>query len=105
MKKHVLAVTAYLIATFATQALSHFVVNVEHYAAVTFMRAEPIFALGVASMVIQGTIFSYLYSRMSAQRRSIGHSVGFHGSSAARSSVISRWPSRRSIPFRTSLPG
>src|SRR6266699_5624608 len=77
MKKHVLAVVAYLVATFATQALSHFVVNVEHYAAVTFMRAEPIFALGVASMVIQGTIFSYLYSRMSAQRRSIGHSVGF----------------------------
>ncbi len=77
MKKHVLAVAAYLVATFVTQALSHFVVNVEHYAAVTFMRAEPIFALGVASMVIQGTIFSYLYSRMSAQRRSIGHSVGF----------------------------
>src|SRR2546430_16586275 len=77
MTKHVLAVAAYLVATFATQALSHFVVNVEHYAAVTFMRAEPIFALGVASMVIQGAIFSYLYSRMSAQRRSIGHSVGF----------------------------
>jgi hypothetical protein len=77
MTKHVLAVVAYLVATFATQALSHFVVNVEHYAAVTFMRAEPIFALGVASMVIQGTIFSYLYSRMAAARRSIGHAVGF----------------------------
>jgi hypothetical protein len=77
MTKHVLTVVAYLVATFATQALSHFVVNVEHYAAVTFMRAEPIFALGVATMVIQGTILSYLYSRMAAPRRSIGHAVGF----------------------------
>jgi hypothetical protein len=77
MTKHALAVAAYLVATFATQALSHFVLSVEHYAAVTFMRAEPIFALGVASMVIQGTILSYLYSRMSVPRRSIGHSVGF----------------------------
>ena len=77
MTRHVLAVAAYLVATFATQALSHFVLNVEHYAAVTFMRAGPIFALGVASMVIQGTILSYLYSRMAAPRRSIGHAVGF----------------------------
>ena len=77
MTKHVLAVMAYMVATFATQALSHFVLNVEHYAAVTFIRAEPFFPLGVASMVIQGTIFSYLYSRMSAPRRSIGHAVGF----------------------------
>src|SRR5258708_12530315 len=77
MIKHVSTVVAYLVATFATQALSHFVLNVEHYAAVTFMRAEPIFAFGVASMVIQGTILSYLYSRMAAPRRSIGHAVGF----------------------------
>ncbi len=48
MTKHVLAVVAYLVATFATQALSHFVLNVGHYAAVTFMRAEPIFAFGMS---------------------------------------------------------
>src|SRR6266436_6149730 len=77
MTKHVLTVVAYLVATFATQALSHFVLNVEHYAAVTFMRAEPIFAFGIGSMVIQGTILSYLYSRIAAPRRSIGHAVGF----------------------------
>ncbi len=28
MKKHVLAVAAYLVATFATQALSHFVISI-----------------------------------------------------------------------------
>src|SRR5258708_39397883 len=77
MTKHGLAVVASLVATFVTQAMSHFVLNVGHYAAVTFMRAEPIFAFGVASMVIQGTILSYLYSRMAAPRRSIGHAVGF----------------------------
>jgi len=32
MKKHVLAVLAYGVATFVTQSLSHFVVNNPHYA-------------------------------------------------------------------------
>ena len=77
MKKHLLTVLAYVVATFCTQALSHFGVNVEHYAAVTYMRAEPIFPLGVATMIIQGAIFSYLYSRMATPRRSMAHAVGF----------------------------
>ena len=77
MRKHVLAVFAYVVATFATQAVSHFVVNAAHYAAVTYLRAQPIFALGVLSMLIQGSIMAYLYAQVPEAGRSIGHAVFF----------------------------
>lgn len=77
MKKHVLAVLAYVVATFATQAVSHFGVNAAHYAAVTYLRAQPIFALGVLSMLIQGSIITYAYARVPEAGRSIGHAMLF----------------------------
>src|SRR5207244_11721059 len=77
MRKHFLAVLAYVVATFATQAVSHFGVNAAHYAAVTYLRAQPIFALGVLSMLIQGSIMSYLYTQLPQSGRSIGHAVLF----------------------------
>jgi len=52
MLKHILAVAGYIVATFATQALSHFVVFKAHYDAMTIMKPDPSFALGIASMVI-----------------------------------------------------
>jgi len=77
MRKHFSAVLAYVVATFATQAVSHFGVNAAHYAAVTYLRAQPIFALGVLSMLIQGSIMSYLYAQLPQSGRSIGHAVLF----------------------------
>ncbi len=77
MRKHLLAVLAYVVATFATQAVSHFGVNAAHYAAVTYLRAQPIFALGVLSMLIQGSIMSYLYTHLPESGRSTGHAVLF----------------------------
>ena len=77
MKKHVLAVLAYVVATFATQAVSHFGVNAARYAAVTYLRAQPIFALGILSMLIQGSIITYAYVQVPEAGRSIGHAVLF----------------------------
>jgi len=77
MRKHLLAVLAYVVATFATQAVSHFAVNAEHYAAVTYLRVQPIFALGVLSMLIQGSIMSYLYVQLPESGRSTGQAVLF----------------------------
>lgn len=77
MRKHFLAVLAYVVATFATQAVSHFGVNAAHYAAVTYLRAQPIFGLGVLSMLIQGSIMSYLYAQLPRSGRSIGDAVLF----------------------------
>lgn len=77
MQKHVLAVLAYVVATFATQAVSHFGVNAAHYAAVTYLRAQPIFALGVVAMLIQGSIITYVYAQVPGAGRSIGHAMRF----------------------------
>ncbi len=57
----VLGTLAYVAASFFVQALSHFVVNTSHYAAIPFLRAEPILALGVFTMVLQGVLLSYLF--------------------------------------------
>src|SRR5256885_13915552 len=77
MRQHLLAVLAYVVATFATQAVSHFGVNAAHYAAVTYLRAQPLFALGILSMLIQGSIMAYLYAQLPGAGRSIGHAVCF----------------------------
>lgn len=77
MITHVLRVVAYVVTTFAVQAVSHFIVNAEHYAAVGHMRAEPIFALGILAMLVQGAALSYLYSRSEWARRSILSSLQF----------------------------
>ncbi len=56
---HVFAVIAFMVVSFAAQGLSHFVINKEHFASVGFLRPEPIMALGLAVMVIQGGILSF----------------------------------------------
>lgn len=77
MTKHVLAVLAYFVATFATQAASHFGVNTAHYAAVTYMRHEPVFQLGMLAMLAQGIALSYLYSRTVSAGRSLFDGLRF----------------------------
>lgn len=62
MKKHALSVLGYIAATFVTQAVSHFLLFKDHYGAVSWIKAEPIFALGFASMTIQGVVMSVVYS-------------------------------------------
>jgi hypothetical protein len=57
----ILTVLAYVLVTFAVQAVSHFAINAEHYRSISFMRAQPIFFLGVLSMLIQGTVFGLLF--------------------------------------------
>lgn len=60
--KNVLIGTAsYIVASFLIQALSHFVVNSEHYASISFMRVEPLMYLGLLTMLIQGVVLTVLY--------------------------------------------
>ena len=56
-----LTVLAYVVSTFAVQGSSHFVINAGYYAAISFMRPDPVIPLGVGSMLIQGTIFALLF--------------------------------------------
>lgn len=62
MKGHIATIVGYVAVTLLTQATSHFLVFSSHYAAVQYIKAEPIFAFGIASMIIQGAILSYVYA-------------------------------------------
>ena len=64
MAKHILSVLAYVVATFATQAISHFLIAARHYAEVSYMRKDPIFPLGLLSMVIEGAVLSILFAAL-----------------------------------------
>src|SRR5229473_5137320 len=79
MKKYLLAVLAYVVATFGTQAVSHFAVNAQHYASVTYLRKEPIFAFGVLVMFVQGSVLAYLYTQTVGSVRSVAGAVRFGG--------------------------
>jgi len=63
MKRHVWSILGYVIATFAVQGTAHFALFAPHYAAIGIMRTQPSFALGFASMLIQGLILSVVYVR------------------------------------------
>lgn len=56
-----LTILAYVVATFGVQGASHFAINAGHYAAIPIMRAEPVVAMGIVSMLIQGTLFALLF--------------------------------------------
>jgi hypothetical protein len=64
LKQSILGVAAYVFATLSVQMLNHFVINKQHYAAVSFLRAEPIFPLGILTTFVQGTILVWLFPRV-----------------------------------------
>lgn len=65
-----LTVLAYVVTTFAVQGASHFAINAGHYAAIPIMRAEPVIAMGLVSMLIQGILFALLFPAF--RRDSVG---------------------------------
>lgn len=56
-----LTVLAYVVTTFGVQGASHFAINAGHYAAIPIMRVEPVIAMGLVSMLIQGVLFALLF--------------------------------------------
>ena len=63
MKRIIFGTLLFIGITFLIQALSHFAINVGHYAKIPHMRPddEVIFALGFLTMTLQGIVLSYLY--------------------------------------------
>ncbi len=77
MKQHILTVLGYIVATFATQATSHFVLFARHYAAVPYIKSEPIFALGFLAMIIEGFVLSFAFAESRFSGKSLVHAVMF----------------------------
>jgi hypothetical protein len=63
MLKSSLSAVAYVVVTIGVQAVSHFGVAASHYAAVSFLRPEPIAVLGIVASAIQGAALTYLFQR------------------------------------------
>lgn len=63
MTKHLLSVLAFMLVSFGVQGLSHFVINQDHYAGIFFMRDEPIIALGLLAMILQGSTMTLALAR------------------------------------------
>jgi hypothetical protein len=77
VKKHILSVLAYVVASFVVQALSHFVLFAGHYATIGFARHDPIFVLGIGSMLIQGAMISLIFARTDWAGTTLGKAVLF----------------------------
>lgn len=76
-KNIVIGAASYLAASFLIQALSHFVVNSEHYASIPFMRTEPLMYFGVLTMLIQGSVLTILYLKWANQNFTLKQGLQF----------------------------
>jgi hypothetical protein len=65
-----LGIAAYLLPTFPVAYVWHLVLFAPAYEALGIYRPDPIIPFGLASMVIQGVIFSWAYPRLFPRRRS-----------------------------------
>ena len=75
MAKHLLSVIAFLVVSFAVQALSHFVINKQHFDSIGFARPDPIIPLGLLVMVVQGMILSLALTAWRGAQVSIADGV------------------------------
>lgn len=72
-----LTVLAYIVVSFGVQGTSHFAINAGHYAAIPIMRTEPVIAMGLASMVIQGLLFAWLFPIFNRRGSTLRNGVVF----------------------------
>ena len=77
MKKHVLTVLGFIVATFGSQGTSHFFLFTKHFADVTYMRPEPIMPLGFLVMTLEGTILSFIFVNSRFSTKSLFDAVKF----------------------------
>lgn len=72
-----LTVLAYVVITFGVQGASHFAINTAHYAAIPIMRTDPLIPMGLASMLIQGSIFALLFPVFARGAATVSSGVRF----------------------------
>ena len=67
MAKHIVSIFAFMLVSFGVQGISHFWINKQHFAEVSFMRPDPIIPLGLLVMVVQGLILTFALSRLAPE--------------------------------------
>lgn len=71
MKKRILAVLAYMLPTFPLGFFWHLTIFADYYKSLHVYRDDIVIPFGIASMLIQGVIWSVVYERLFA-----GESIG-----------------------------
>ncbi len=56
-----LGTLSYIVASFLVQSISHFALNADHYASISFMREPPLMYFGLITMLIQGILLTTIY--------------------------------------------
>jgi hypothetical protein len=64
MTRRILGALAYIVPTFPLGYLWHLTIFADYYRSIDVYRDQPILPLGLASMVIQGIVWSLLYERL-----------------------------------------
>ncbi|MBI3609246.1 MAG: hypothetical protein HY204_00920 [Nitrospirae bacterium] len=64
MKKRILAVLAYMLPTFPLGFFWHLTIFADYYKSLNVYREDIIIPFGIASMLIQGVIWSVVYERL-----------------------------------------
>ncbi|MBI3435545.1 MAG: hypothetical protein HY056_10780 [Proteobacteria bacterium] len=74
---HMLSVAAFFAVTLGVQATNHFVINTAHYARQPGIAEEPVLWGGLAAVIIQGSVVTFLYSRVSQRFSGIRGGLAF----------------------------
>lgn len=75
--RFLLGVLAYVVPTFPLGYVWHLVAFKDYYRALEIYRADMIIPFGLASMLIQGVVWAWLYTRLFAQERVIAGALKF----------------------------
>lgn len=77
MLAHMLSVAAFFAVTLGVQATNHFVINNAHYARQPAIAEEPVLWGGLAAVIIQGAVLTFLYFRLSPRFSGIRGGLAF----------------------------
>lgn len=93
MKKRLLAVAAYVLPTFPLGFIWHLSLFADYYKSLQAYREDIIVPFGIASMLIQGMVWSVVYERMFAGERIVSGALKFPPSPSRWLGVSWSWPS------------
>ncbi|MFS2318160.1 hypothetical protein RMQ97_09500 [Maricaulis sp. D1M11] len=79
MLRLILTALAFMAITFGVQGLSHFVINVDHYAQIRFARPDPVMPMGFAAMLVQSLIMGMVMSRFFPNGATLRDGIGVSG--------------------------
>jgi len=57
----IIGTLSYIGASFLVQFMSHFVINTDHFASISFMREQPLMYFGLFTMFLQGILLTTVY--------------------------------------------